>query len=134
MSEGGLRVALTRSNEERQPWLSATRKPSFPRQRIRRAATDLRLFGTVTRASGLTVLVAVTAVSGTTPTLDLKVQWSFDGVAFSDAETPDSFTQIIGVKSVVKQFTAKGPFYRLVYTVGGTTPSFTFSASTYVTD
>ena len=82
----------------------------------------------------LTVLVAVTAVSGTTPTLDLKVQWSFDGVAFSDAETPDSFTQIIGVKSVVKQFTAKGPFYRIVYTVAGTTPSFTFSASTYVTD
>ena len=82
----------------------------------------------------LSILIAVTAASGTTPTLDCKVQWSFDGVTFVDAETADSFAQITGVKSVVKQFVVKGPLYRLVYTIGGTTPSFTFSASTYVTD
>jgi hypothetical protein len=79
------------------------------------------------------VQVVVTASSGTTPTLDLSVEWSMDGISWSPAATPDTFTQITGNASVVKTFTTKGPLYRIVYTIGGTTPSFTFSVRTYET-
>ena len=77
----------------------------------------------------VSVLVAATAVSGMTPTLDLKLQWSDDGgTTWADAQPADTFTQITAVGNVVKVFQAKGTWMRLVYTIGGTTPSFTFSA------
>jgi hypothetical protein len=80
------------------------------------------------------VAVNVSAASGTTPTLDLKVQWSHDGgTSWMDAETADTFTQITAAKTVVKVFDRKAPNLRLVWTVGGTTPSFTFGATAYVT-
>jgi hypothetical protein len=82
----------------------------------------------------LALLVEVTASSGTTPTLDFTVEWSADGVNFAVAQAVDSFTQITAATvRAVKSFTVKMPFYRLVWTVGGTTPSFTFQASRYVT-
>lgn len=82
--------------------------------------------------SKLSVFVDCTAVSGTTPTLDLKVQWSHDGTNFADAEPVDSFVQITVAKKVVKVFDWKAPLYRLAWTIAGTTPSFTFSARSYV--
>jgi hypothetical protein len=87
------------------------------------------------RGLNLAVLLSVTAVSGTTPTLDVSVEWSHDGgTTFAPAETPDAFTQITATKAVVKSFVVKANTYRLVWTIGGTTPSFTFSASTMMTD
>lgn len=81
----------------------------------------------------INIIVNVAAVAGTTPTLDVKVQWSHDGGAtWADADTPDSFTQITAAKTVIKSFDRKAPSYRLVWTIGGTTPSFTFNASAYV--
>lgn len=81
-------------------------------------------------AEYVSVLVATTAVSGTTPTLDLKLQWSNDGgQTWADAQPVDSFTQITATGNAVKVFQAKGTWMRLVYTIGGTTPSFTFSAT-----
>lgn len=82
----------------------------------------------------LNVLVEVTASSGTTPTLDFTVEWSMDGTNFASGQAADSFTQITAATvRAVKQFAVKAPFFRLVWTVGGTTPSFTFAASRYVT-
>jgi hypothetical protein len=73
--------------------------------------------------------VDVTAASGTTPTLDLTVQWSLDGGttwATTDG-TPDAFAQITAAATRVKRFPALSGTYRVVWTIAGTTPSFTFS-------
>lgn len=81
----------------------------------------------------LALLVDVSAVTGTSPTLDLSVEWSHDGTTFAAAESADSFAQITGTKTTVKRFDAKGPFYRVVWATAGTSPSFTFSVSEYLT-
>lgn len=78
----------------------------------------------------LCLSVAVTAVSGTTPTLDLTVEWSSDGgTTWYVADTSDAFTQFTAAANRVKRFTVKGSEYRLRWTIGGTTPSFTFSVT-----
>lgn len=79
--------------------------------------------------ASVAIIVNVSAVSGTGPTLDLKVQWSHDGSTWADGEPADSFVQITAAKIVAKIFARKGPFYRLVWTLGGTTPNFTFGAT-----
>ena len=83
----------------------------------------------------VSLFVNVTAASGTTPSLALSVQWSHDGVNFADVDgTADTFAAITAVKTTVKQFVVKGPFYRVTYAITGTTPSFTFSVTSYVSD
>ena len=82
----------------------------------------------------VSVWVSVTAVSGTTPTLDISVEWSPDGTTWAASEPADSFTQITAAKNVVKSFTDKAKFYRVVWTIAGTTPSFTFSILAYETN
>lgn len=79
----------------------------------------------------LSVLLDVTGVTGTSPSLTVEVQWSNDGTNFASAATPDTFTAITANGNVVKQFAAKGRFARLNYTVTGTTPSFTVTATGY---
>lgn len=78
------------------------------------------------------ILIDVTAHSGTTPTVDFTVEWSMDGVGFSVAQPADSFTQFTTVDTkAVKLFAVKAPFLRLVWTFGGTTPHYTFTATRY---
>lgn len=79
----------------------------------------------------LAIELAVTAVSGTTPTLVCEVEWSFDGTTFSQSDPADVFTQVTTAVRRVKLFKVKAPFYRIAYTIGGTTPSFTFTAKAY---
>lgn len=81
--------------------------------------------------NNLSVLLNVTAATGTTPSLTVEVQWSHDGTNFASAATPDTFTAVTAAGNVAKSFQVKGRFARLAYTVTGTTPSFTFSASGY---
>jgi len=73
----------------------------------------------------LIVTLDVTAASGTTPTLDVKLQHSPDGAIWSDLGT--AFAQKTGVAQEVKVFTGIHGFVRVVSTIGGTTPSFTYS-------
>ena len=71
-------------------------------------------------------IAKVTAKSGTTPTLDIKFQTSHDGTDFVDLG--DAFTQITTEGTYVKKLAANfGKYVRAAYTIGGTTPSFTFS-------
>ncbi len=78
----------------------------------------------------LTLGLSITAASGTTPTLDLTVEWSYDGgVTFLVGEPADSFSQKTGVSTAAKSFTPKGNAYRVKWTIAGTTPSFTFSVN-----
>lgn len=65
----------------------------------------------------------VTAASGTSPTLDVTIQTSRDG---STWYTSGTFAQKTGVSNESKVF-AVDRFVRASWTIGGTTPSFTFS-------
>lgn len=88
------------------------------------------LLSTHTGLSRLTIHLSVAAASGTTPTLDVSVEWSVNGgFTWHAADPADAFTQITTTGDVAKSFEIKGSLYRLVWTIGGTTPSFTFSAS-----
>lgn len=72
------------------------------------------------------VLLNVTAASGTGPTLDVKIQTSDDNSDWYDLGS--SFSQITAVsKPAALKLTNFGKYIRAVYTIGGTSPSFTFT-------
>lgn len=79
-------------------------------------------------AEGFTQFAAtldVSAASGTTPTLDVIIQDSADGTVWNTLST---FTQKTAVSKEVIRVTT--PFHnriRAIYTITGTTPSFTAS-------
>lgn len=78
--------------------------------------------------SKITLGLNISAASGTTPTFDLAVQWSFDGgTTWLTGPTADSFPQFTANGSRAMSLDPKGDAYRLKWTVAGTTPSFTFS-------
>lgn len=80
------------------------------------------------------ILANVTAVSGTTPTLDLSLEWWDEALAaWAVASPADSFTQITAATAVVKQFTVKAVTYKVKWTIGGASPSFTFDLQEYQT-
>lgn len=79
--------------------------------------------------STLRLNLAVTAHAGTTPTLDVKVQTSVDDV---DADYVDvaAFTQVTTVNSTTRKiFTGLDRFVRVVATIAGTTPSYTYAVT-----
>lgn len=69
----------------------------------------------------------VTAASGTTPTLDVKLQDTMDGTNYNDitggafAQKTTTGAEVINVTSLFANQ------LRVLYTIGGTTPSFTFT-------
>jgi len=73
--------------------------------------------------STLRLTCAVTAATGTTPTLDLTVQTSPDATNWYTAGT---FAQKTTAATERKIFPVDR-YVRIVQTVGGTTPSFTFT-------
>jgi len=93
-------------------------------------------------ARGAMFLIAVTAVSGTSPTLTARVQYSVDGAVFSDLDATNAITSSITATGNYTIKVSPGASntaafvsnlrlprtYRLLYTIGGTTPSFTFSS------
>jgi hypothetical protein len=73
----------------------------------------------------------VTAASGTTPTLDVVIEDTLDGVNFN---TIGTFTQRTSAgRQVIDITTPFSDSVRIRWTIGGTTPSFTFSV-TWVLD
>lgn len=68
--------------------------------------------------------LAVTAASGTTPTLDVVVETSLDGTTWRSL---GAFTQKTIVASERKSFSGVDRYIRANATVAGTTPSFTYS-------
>lgn len=72
------------------------------------------------------VFLDVTAVSGTAPTLDVKIQVADPNGAYYDLA---SFTQVTAVGRQARQISNFGQKAKIVYTIGGTTPSFTFSVT-----
>ena len=80
------------------------------------------------------LLIALGAVTGTTPTLDLKVQDSADNSSFADATTAITLAQLV-TASAAKVFAlavdvrSVRRYINLYGTAGGTTPSFTMSVA-----
>jgi hypothetical protein len=86
------------------------------------------------KGAQLHALLNVTAASGTTPSMTLTVEWSHDGTNFAALEAAaDGFTAVTAAGAKVKTFPVRGPFFRFVWAITGTTPSLTFSVSSYVT-
>jgi hypothetical protein len=76
-------------------------------------------------ATALRLQLNVTAASGTTPTLNVIVEDTFDGTTFN---TVGTFAQKTAVSREVINITT--PFtdrLRVTWTIAGTTPSFTFT-------
>lgn len=77
------------------------------------------------------VVLDSAAGTGTSPTLDVKLQDSADNSTFADI-TGATFTQVINAASqqkIVVNKDAARRYVRAVATIGGTTPSFTFSVN-----
>ncbi len=72
--------------------------------------------------------LAVTAASGTTPTLDVKIQDSPDGTTWTDV-SGGTFTQATGTTTQHKKIGPVDRYVRHVATIAGTTPSFTYSVT-----
>jgi len=84
------------------------------------------------RDGDLYLVLDSAAGTGTTPTLDIKVQSSdTSGGTYTDI-TGATFTQVTGTASQQSITISKDEarrWIRVVYTIGGTTPSFTFSVN-----
>lgn len=78
-----------------------------------------------TPADGVWVEIVVTAASGTTPTIDFKVQESDDDSTYNDVVV---FPQITGTGRWFRKVQSKKAYLRLNRTVGGTSPNFTVTA------
>lgn len=80
---------------------------------------------------GAVINLQSAAGTGTTPTLDVKVQDSDDNSSFADVAGA-AFTQVVAAASNQKlgvNLSELRRYVRLAWTIGGTTPSFTFGAS-----
>lgn len=99
-------------------------------------------FGTTpTQSSGIRVsgdsigiTLALTTMTGTSPSLTLEVQWSMDGATWASSEPPDVFNALTAAPStVVKRFDVKALYFRVAITVTGTnSPTFTGTANAYI--
>lgn len=72
------------------------------------------------------------AGTGTTPTLDIKIQDSDDNTTFADLSPAVAFTQVVAgatVQRVALNLDAARRYIRAVSTITGTTPSFTYSVN-----
>lgn len=73
----------------------------------------------------LNAIVEVTAASGTTPKLNVSIQTSDDAVNSSESATVRQFTAV--GTDAISRLAMGARYYRYVWTISGTTPSFTFS-------
>ncbi len=73
------------------------------------------------------LLINITAASGTTPSMTLKVQ-AYDDANAVWYDLPDSIAAQTAVGKVLVRLANFGEQIRLDYAITGTTPSFTFSA------
>lgn len=79
---------------------------------------DANVGGQVPSGAELLLAVDVTTITGSSPTLDLEVEWSGDGATYIGAS--DTFTQITATGVVIKTIPVKAALWRLVYGIGGT--------------
>lgn len=102
-----------------------------------RTTTDLtgvqgRIDGGVSSANGAVAILSTSAVLGTSPTLDVKLQHSTNDSVWTDV-SGGAFVQQTSVTGVKGNYlTVSGTinrYVRVVWTIAGTTPSFTFNVA-----
>ncbi len=100
---------------------------------INGTAQNINTFGPII-AGKVSAFMDVTAVSGTTPSLTLKLQYSYNGTNWTDltsgamsAITAAGVRELNGVT-----WAGAAPYVRYVATISGTTPSFTFNLTIYM--
>lgn len=74
------------------------------------------------------IYLDVTAVSGSSPTLSVVIEDTIDGVTY---DAVDTFTTVTGVTRALKRITNFSRYMRISYTIGGSSPSFTFGVRAY---
>lgn len=75
------------------------------------------------------VALDVTAETGT-PTLNVEIQWSGDGITWASAATPQVFsTDISTVTQEILRFDCQAALFRVQAVIAGTTPTFTFTVN-----
>lgn len=75
----------------------------------------------------------VTASAGTSPTLDVSLEWSLDeGATWVTAS--DAFAQVVATGVTHAVFTAKAPLTRVRWDITGVGASFTFDVRVFVTN
>lgn len=74
------------------------------------------------------ILIRITAVSGSSPTMAVALELSEDGTNWE--KLTDSLTGLnaVGVKTALVSTAYPARYVRLKFTLGGTSPSFTFEA------
>lgn len=92
----------------------------------RTASGNGSAFQTV-RTNSIEGYLTVTAASGTTPTLDVRLETSLD--AGTSWQTVAAFAQATATTTKNKVFGPLGDSCRWAWTIAGTTPSFTFSVA-----
>ena len=117
-----------------------------PRDGTFNTSTDVVMSSAARTASGasdqftakaitaIVVEVDVTAASGTSPTLDLDLEDSFDGTTWNkvaDVNSANITAAGVTVKRLNLKDTPVTGRLRFSYTVGGTTPSFTFTVKVH---
>lgn len=73
-----------------------------------------------------TAMLFTGAMTGTAPTLDVKVQQSVDNVTFTDIPGATFPTVSAADQISLLSFVAQQQYIRFAWAVGGTTPNFTF--------
>jgi hypothetical protein len=107
--------------------------PNVPQQLTLEASSAKTSSGSSSTASNVgdrkeaLVFLNVTAFSGTSPTLDVSLEASDDGGSTWYDIPNSSFTQRTATGKQALQLTVFGDTIRPKWTVGGTTPSFTFA-------
>ena len=87
------------------------------------SALDLRHYMDVMRQNDIEIILSVGTATGTSPTLDIKMQHSPDTTFWIDGVT---MTQATGATTEEKPLTLISRYIRFVATIGGTdTPTFT---------
>jgi hypothetical protein len=69
--------------------------------------------------------VAVTAVSGSSPTLTVSLQWSQNNSTWINANADETLPAITTAGVSLLTVPSRAAFVRAAWTVGGSTPSFT---------
>lgn len=82
--------------------------------------------------SDIVVIVAVTAVTGTTPTLALAIEQSDDNSSYTAITGGGTAANITAAGNAVINARATKPYVRVTSTIGGTTPAFTYRVSALV--
>lgn len=98
----------------------------------RTVTTNSAAFPVGNPADQVTLFTRVTAASGTTPTLNVKLQESPDGTNWYDVGVASTNLTGVSTQRFVATYQSSNVGglsaiqYRVVATIGGTTPSFTF--------